>query len=141
MPRVLRGVVLFLLLLAFLDPKWPLSGRVVYLLDFSPSAREGVFALAEGLPQGALYLAFAERVARLPSPTARRLDLGEGTDLRAAFAAAEALRPSRVVLVSDGLFPPLVPPFPLDALYVPPKPHVAVRLVPPPYPLYGGPWG
>jgi uncharacterized protein YegL len=137
MPRVLRGAVLFLLLLAFLDPRWPLSGRVVYLLDFSPSAREGVFALAERLPRGALYLAFAERVVPLPSPTARRLDLGEKTDLRAAFAAAEALRPSRVVLVSDGLFPPLAPPFPLDALYVPPKPHVEVHLVPPPYPLYG----
>ena len=39
----LRVLVLLLLLLAFLDPRWPLEGRVVYLLDFSPSAREAVF--------------------------------------------------------------------------------------------------
>lgn len=134
---VLRGGLLLLLLLAFLDPRWPLRGRVVYLLDFSPSAREGVFALAGSLPRDGVYLAFAERVVRLPTPTARRLDLGEGTDLRAAFREAERLRPARVVLVSDGLFPPLAPPFPLDVLPVSPRPHVAVRLVPPPYPLYG----
>ncbi|WP_298631506.1 VWA domain-containing protein [uncultured Thermus sp.] len=134
---MLRLGVLVLLLLAFLGPAWPLPGRVVYLLDFSPSARDSVFALAERLPRDGIYLAFAERVARLPSPTARRLDLGEGTDLGAAFREALALRPDRVVLVSDGLFAPIPAPFPLDAVYVPPKPHVAVRLLPPPYPLYG----
>ncbi|MFN4070330.1 MAG: VWA domain-containing protein [Thermus caldifontis] len=137
MLRVLRTGVLAFLLLAFLDPRWPLPGRVVYLLDFSLSARESVFAIAEKLPRDGIYVAFAERAVRIPSPTARRLDLGEGTNLRAAFQEAEALRPSRVVLVSDGLFEPVPAPFPLDAVYVPPKPHVAVELVPPPYPLYG----
>ena len=73
----LRVLVLLLLLLAFLDPRWPLEGRVVYLLDFSPSAREAVFALAARLPKDGVYVAFAERAATLPSPTARRLDLGE----------------------------------------------------------------
>ena len=67
----LRVLVLLLLLLAFLDPRWPLKGRVVYLLDFSPSAREGVFALAARLPKDGVYVAFAERAATLPSPTAR----------------------------------------------------------------------
>jgi len=134
---LLRGLVLLALLLAFFDPRFPLRGRVVYLLDFSPSARESVFALGESLPRGATYVAFAERAARLPSPTARRLDLGEGTDLRVAFQEALRLRPSRVVLVSDGLFSPVPPPFPLDALYVPPKAHVDLRLVPPLYPLLG----
>jgi len=134
---LLRGLVLLALLLAFLDVRLPLPGPVVYLLDFSPSARESVFALAERLPREASYVAFAERAALLPSPTARRLDLGEGTDLRAAFAEALRLRPSRVVLVSDGLFSPVPPPFPLDALYVPPKAHVDLRLVPPLYPLLG----
>ncbi|GAA6735334.1 VWA domain-containing protein [Thermus oshimai] len=135
--RLLRLGVLFLLLLVVLDPRLPRPGRTVYLLDFSPSAREGVFALAERLPREGLYLAFAEEVARLPAPTARRLDLGEGTDLRRAFQEALKLRPDRVVLVSDGLFAPLPPPFPLDAVYVPPRPWVALRLLPPPYPLYG----
>ena len=134
---LLRGLVLLALLLAFLDVRLPLPSPVVYLLDFSPSARESVFALAERLPREASYVAFAERAALLPSPTARRLDLGEGTDLRAAFAEALRLRPSRVVLVSDGLFSPVPPPFPLDALYVPPKAHVDLRLVPPLYPLLG----
>ena len=120
-----------------MDPRLPLPGRVVYLLDFSPSARESVFALAGRLPREATYVAFAERAALLPSPTARRLDLGERTDLRAAFQEALRLRPSRVVLVSDGLFSPVPPPFPLDALYVPPKAHVDLRLVPPPYPFLG----
>ena len=75
-----------------------MPGRVVYLLDFSPSARESVFALADRLPRDGIYVAFAERAARLPSPTARRLDLGERTDLKAAFQeenarlAAAALR-------------------------------------------------
>lgn len=82
-------------------------------------------------------MAFAERAATLPSPTARRLDLGEGTDLREAYKEALRHRPSRAVLVSDGLLEPIPPPFPLDALYVPPRPYVAVRLVPPAYPLYG----
>ncbi|MEJ5337653.1 MAG: VWA domain-containing protein, partial [Thermus sp.] len=99
--RLLRLGVLFLLLLAVLDPRLPRPGRTVYLLDLSPSAREGVFALAERLPREGLYLAFAEEVARLPAPTARRLDLGEGTDLRRAFQEALKLRPDRVVLVSD----------------------------------------
>ncbi|MDM7324002.1 MAG: VWA domain-containing protein, partial [Thermus sp.] len=116
---ILRAGVLLLLLLAVWDPKWPLPGRVVYLLDVSPSAREGVFALAERLPRDGVYVAFAERAARLPSPTARRLDLGEGTDLRVAFQEAAAHKPDRVVLVSDGLFPPLPAPFPLDAVYMP----------------------
>ncbi len=133
----LRGLILLLLLLSALDLRLPLPGRVVYLLDFSPSARESVFALGERLPRGAAYVAFAERAALLPSPTARRLDLGESTDLRAAFKEALRLRPSRVVLVSDGLFSPIPSPFPLDALYVPPKAHVDLRLVPPPYPLLG----
>lgn len=134
---LLRGLVLLALLLAFFDPRFPLRGRVVYLLDFSPSARESVFALGESLPRGATYVAFAERAARLPSPTARRLDLGEGTDLRAAFEEALRLRPSGVVLVSDGLLDPVPPPFPLDVLYVPPKAHVDLRLVLPLYPLLG----
>ena len=133
----LRVLVLLLLLLAFLDPRWPLEGRVVYLLYFSPSAREAVFALAARLPKDGVYVAFAERAATLPSPTARRLDLGEGTDLREAYKEALRHRPSRAVLVSDGLLEPIPPPFPLDALYVPPRPYVAVRLVPPAYPLYG----
>ncbi|TFU18060.1 VWA domain-containing protein [Thermus tengchongensis] len=137
MLRLLRVGVLILLFLAFLDPRWPMPGRVVYLLDFSPSARESVFASADRLPRDGIYVAFAERAVRIPSPTARRLDLGEGTDLKAAFQEAEALKPTRVVLVSDGLFEPIPAPFPLDAVYVPPKPHVAVELVPPPYPLYG----
>lgn len=137
MPLLLRLGVLFLLLLALLDPKLSRPGRVVYLLDFSPSAREGVFALAPRLSREGVYLAFAEGVARLPAPTARRLDLGEGTDLRRAFQEALKLKPDRVVLVSDGLFPPLPAPFPLDAVYVPPRPWVVVRLLPPPYPLYG----
>lgn len=137
----LRVLVLLLLLLAFLDPRWPLEGRVVYLLDFSPSAREAVFALAARLPKDGVYVAFAERAATLPSPTARRLDLGEGTDLREAYKEALRHRPSRAVLVSDGLLEPIPPPFPLDALYVPPRPYVAVRLVPRPTPSTGRPWG
>ncbi|WP_243090851.1 vWA domain-containing protein [Thermus neutrinimicus] len=137
MLRALRVGVLALLFLAFLDPRWPMPGRVVYLLDFSPSARESVFALADRLPRDGLYVAFAGRAVKLPSPTARRLDLGEATNLKAAFQEAEALKPARVVLVSDGLFDPIPAPFPLDALYVPPMPHVDVRLVPPPYSLQG----
>ncbi|GAA6754746.1 MAG: VWA domain-containing protein [Thermus sp.] len=140
MPRgvlLLRVSVILLLLLAFLDPRLPLRGRVAYLLDFSPSAREGVFALAPRLPKDGVYLAFAGEVARLPSPLARRLDLGEGTDVRRALEAALRLGVDQVVLVSDGLFPPVPSPLPLDALYVPPKPFVAVSLLPPPFPLLG----
>ncbi len=131
-----RFLLLFLLLLAFLGPSWPGRGRVVYLLDFSPSAREGVWALASRLPRGGVYVAFAEEAATLPAPTARRL-LGEKTQLEAAYREALRHRPDRVVLVSDGLLEPVPPPFPLDAVYVPPSPGVELRLLPPPYPLLG----
>ncbi|GLV47375.1 hypothetical protein TJA_05470 [Thermus sp. LT1-2-5] len=134
---LLRALVLLLLLLAFLDPRLPLRGRVAYLLDFSPSARESVFRLAPKLPRDGVYLAFAEEVVRLPSPLARRLDLGERTDVRRVLEAALRLGADRVVLVSDGLFPPVPSPLPLDALYVPPRAFVAVRLLPPPFPLLG----
>ncbi|RDI94819.1 VWA domain-containing protein [Meiothermus sp. QL-1] len=137
----LRGLVILLLLLAFWGPSLPLAPvRTVVLLDQSPSAREAVWQLAPRLElPGAQYVAFASGAVEVAAPTARRLDLGEGTRLEEALKKAMELKPDRIVLVSDGLFQdePLPPKVPLYALYQPPSPYVALSLVGPALPLRG----
>ncbi|MER3536073.1 MAG: VWA domain-containing protein [Thermus sp.] len=129
----IRALLLLVLLGALVDPKLPSGGRTVYLLDLSPSAREEALRLASRL--SGVVLGFAEEVRRL-SPGERPF-LGERTRVDRAFQEALPYRPDRVVLISDGLFEPVVPPFPLFALYVQPRPFLEVRLVPPAFPLLG----
>jgi len=137
----LRAAVLALLLLAFFGPSLPLEPvRTVVLLDQSPSAREAVWQVAPQLYlPGAQYVAFASGAVQVASPTARRLDLGEGTRLRAALQKAQALNPDRVVLVSDGLFQDGVEPIgiPIYGLYLPPSPNIALSLLAPALPSKG----
>ncbi|WP_045245841.1 vWA domain-containing protein [Thermus filiformis] len=129
----IRALLLLVLLLALLDPRLAVPARTLYLLDLSPSARDASLALASRLD--GVVLGFAEEVRRL-SPGERPF-LGERTRLDRAFQEALKYRPDRVVLVSDGLFEPLVPPFPLFAVHVPPQPFLEVRLLPPALPLLG----
>lgn len=137
----LRGLILLLLLLSAWGPSLPLRPvRTVVLLDNSPSARDAVWKVAPllELPR-ARYVAFASGVEPVASPTARRLDLGEGTNLAAALSKAEELHPDRILLVSDGLFqgqaaPPSIP---LYGLYEPPSPNLSLSLVPPALPGKG----
>jgi Mg-chelatase subunit ChlD len=112
----------------------------VVLLDNSPSARDAVWKAAPQLElPGARYVAFASGAEPVASPSARRLDLGEGTDLAAALSKAEELRPDRILLVSDGLFQGQAapPPVPLYGLYQPPSPNLSLSLVPPALPGKG----
>ncbi|MER3552851.1 MAG: VWA domain-containing protein [Meiothermus sp.] len=130
-----------LLLLAVWGPSLPLQPvRTVVLLDQSPSARDAVWKLAPQLDlPGAEYVAFASGAAQVGSAAARRLDLGEGTNLAAALIRAQELRPDRIVLVSDGLFqdrtqPPAVPVY---GLYQPPSPNLSLSLLGPALPTKG----
>ncbi|MCX7739857.1 MAG: VWA domain-containing protein [Meiothermus sp.] len=137
----LRVGVVVLLLLAVLGPALPLRPvRTVVLLDQSPSAREAVWRVAPELNlSGARYVAFASGAVLVAAPTARRLDLGEGTRLQEALRQALELNPDQIVLVSDGLFQdnPLPPPVPLYGLYQPPSPNLSLALVGPTLPLRG----
>lgn len=137
----LRGTVIALLLLAFWGPSIPLQPvRTVVLLDQSPSAREAVWKVAPQLVlPGAHYIAFASGAVQVASPTARRLDLGEGTQLREALRKAQELNPDRIVLVSDGLFQDWVEPsgIPIFSLYQPPSPNLSLSLVAPALPSKG----
>ncbi len=139
----LRRLVLLLLVLAASGPSLPLApARTVVLLDYSPSARAAVWARAARLevPPPATFLAFAEAVQEVPTPAARRTDLGDGTDLAAALEAALARGADRIVLVSDGLSqtPVVPPPVPVYALAVPPSPHAGLAgVLLPPYPAEG----
>jgi Mg-chelatase subunit ChlD len=137
----LRGLIIVLLLLAVWGPSLPVQPvRTVVLLDQSPSAREAVWQVAPqvSLP-GAAYVAFASGVAQVASPTARRLDLGEGTQLNPALQKAQELHPDRIVLVSDGLFQDRILPIgiPIYTLYQPPSPNLSVSLVAPALPGKG----
>ncbi len=134
----LRALVIALLLLAYWGPAVPLAPlRTVVLLDQSPSVREAVWQVAPQLQlQGARYVAFASGAVEVAAPTARRLDLGEGTLLREALRKTLELRPDRIVLVSDGLFQDQPEPVgvPLYALYQPPSPNLSLSLVSPALP-------
>lgn len=136
----LRTLTMALLVLAAWNPSVPLQPvRTVVLLDQSPSAREAVtrFAPQVATPS-AKYVAFASGAEPVAAATARRVDLGEGTNLAAALEAARQLEPDRIVLISDGLFQTTgVPSAPLFALYQPPSPNLSVSLVPPALPTRG----
>lgn len=138
---MLRGLVIALLLLAAWGPSLPLQPlRTVVLLDQSPSARDAVWKAAPqfDLP-GARYIAFASGAAQVASSTARRLDLGEGTNLAEALKKAQELRPDRIVLASDGLFQSRAapPPVPVYGLYQPPSPNLSLSLSAPALPTRG----
>ncbi len=136
-----RAAVIALLLLAFWGPSIPVQPvRTVVLLDQSPSAREAVWKVAPELNlTGAQYVAFASGATQVPTPTARRLDLGEGTQLREALRKAQELRPDQIVLVSDGLFQDQAEPIgvPIYSLYQPPSPNLSLSLVTPALPGKG----
>lgn len=138
---MLRAGVMVLLLLAAWGPSVPLRpARTVVVLDQSPSAWEATARLAPQLElPGARYLAFASRPQAVATPTARRTDLGQGTDLERALEAAQELRPDRIVVVSDGLWQTRVlpPSVPVYALPVAPSPNLSVSLLPPAYPMRG----
>lgn len=136
----LRGIVLVLVGLAILAPSLPLRpARTLILLDQSPSARDQVWKLAPQLAlPGASYLAFASAASQVGSATARRLDLGEGTNLAEALKKAQALRPDQIVLVSDGLFQQQAASgVRVYGLYVPPSANLSLSLVPPALPSRG----
>lgn len=137
----LRAAVIGLLLLAFWGPSLPLQPlQTVVLLDQSPSAREAVWQVAPRLQlPGAQYVAFASGAIQVAGPTARRLDLGEGTRLGEALAKARELKADRIVLVSDGLFQDRAEPIgiPIYSLYQPPSPNLSVVLTGPALPAKG----
>lgn len=137
----LRAAVIGLLLLAFWGPSLPLQPlQTVVLLDQSPSAREAIWKIAPQLQlPGAQYVAFASGAIQVASPTARRLDLGEGTRLGEALAKARELQADRIVLVSDGLFQDRAEPIgiPIYSLYQPPSPNLSVVLTGPALPAKG----
>jgi len=137
----LRAAVVALLLLAFGGTSLPLQPvRTVVLLDQSPSVREALWQVAPQLSlPGAQYVAFANAAVQVASPTARRLDLGEGTLLGEALRKARTLNPDRIVLVSDGLFQDGAQPvgIPIYAIYLPPSPHVSLSLLAPALPSKG----
>lgn len=137
----LRAAVIALLVLAFWGPSLPVQPvRTVVLLDQSPSVREAVWKLAPELRlPGAQYVAFASGAVQVASPTARRLDLGEGTQLREALQKARVLNPDRIVLVSDGLFQDAAEPIgiPIYSLYLPPSPNISLSLLAPALPAQG----
>jgi len=137
----LRAAVVVLLLLAVGGTSLPVQPvRTVVLLDQSPSVREALWQVAPQLNlPGAQYVAFANAAVQVASPTARRLDLGEGTLLGEALRKARALNPDRIVLVSDGLFQDGAQPvgIPIYAIYLPPSPHVSLSLLAPALPSKG----
>lgn len=137
----LLRVAVALLVLGAAGPTLPLvPQRTVVLIDQSASAPPSTSALAAKLGgRGIRYLAFAERTEQLPAPTARRSDLGKGTQPQQALEAALALNPDRIVLVSDGLWTDrLYSPRPVFALYTPPRPHAGIlRLIAPAAPRRG----
>ncbi|GIW27629.1 MAG: hypothetical protein KatS3mg070_0992 [Meiothermus sp.] len=137
----LRAAVVGLLLLAFWGPSLPLQQlRTVVLLDQSPSARDAVWKVAPQVQlPGAKYVAFASGAVQVASPTARRLDLGEGTRLGEALEKARELQADQIVLVSDGLFQdmPEVIGIPIYGLYQPPSPNLSVALTGPALPTKG----
>ncbi|MBF6593314.1 MAG: VWA domain-containing protein [Thermaceae bacterium] len=137
----LRAAVVVGLLLAAWGPNLPLQPvRTVVLLDQSPSDREAVWKAGAQLEfPRAQYLAFASSTAQVASPAARRLDLGNGTNLAQALKQAQTLHPDRIVLVSDGLFQGQVqlPSVPIYGLYQPPSPNLSLSLVAPALPTKG----
>ncbi len=137
----LRAAVVGLLLLAFWGPSLPLQQlRTVVLLDQSPSARDAVWKVAPQVQlPGAKYVAFASGAVQVASPTARRLDLGEGTRLGEALEKARELQADQIVLVSDGLFQDMPEVFgiPIYGLYQPPSPNLSVALTGPALPTKG----
>jgi Mg-chelatase subunit ChlD len=137
----LRALIIALLLLAIWGPGLPLEPvRTVVLLDQSPSARDAVWQAADKIHlPGARYVAFASGAVQVASPTARRLDLGEGTNLSQALNKAQQLSPHQIVLLSDGLFQdrPQSTGVPIYSLYKPPSPHVAISLTGPALPSQG----
>lgn len=139
--NALRYMVLGLLLLALWGPSLPLAPvRTVVLLDQSPSAQEGTLAVASQLNlPGARYVAFASSAEWVASPTARRVDLGQGTNLNAAIQKALELQPDRLLLVSDGLWqtPTSVPPVPLFAVVVPSSQNLSLSLQGPAFATQG----
>jgi len=139
-PPLLRAVIA-LLVLGAAGPTLPLElERTVVLIDQSASAPATTGAVAAQLDRrGVRFLAFAEQVQRLPAPTARRSDLGTGTRPRRALEAALALKPDRVVLVSDGLWTDrLFSPLPVFTLHTAPRPHAGIaRLIAPAAPRRG----
>jgi len=125
------------LILAASGPSLPLRpGLTLVLLDQSPSAREGTAQAVRALSVSGpvRYLAFAEEAAFVKNPYARP-PLGKSTNLEAAFQKAKALRPERLLLISDGLFEPALPPAPVYAYPVDPAPHAEITaLLAPPLP-------
>jgi len=137
----LRGVIIALLLVAIGGPSLPVQPvQTLVLLDQSPSARDAVWQIAPQLQlPGAQYVAFATGAVQVPTPSARRRDLGDGTQLAGALQKAQELRPDRIVLVSDGLFQDQAEPIgiPIYSLYQPPSPSLSVSLVAPALPAKG----
>ncbi len=84
-------------------------------------------------------MAFASGAVQVATPTARRLDLGEGTQLGEALRKALELRPDQVVLVSDGLFQDQAEAsgVPIYTLFQPPSPNLSLSLVAPALPVKG----
>ena len=115
-------------------------GLTVVMIDQSPSVDKGALkeALSELKVEGPVrYLAFAADAAWVKNPYARP-PLGEGTDLKRAFALAREAGPARILLLSDGLFSPAPPPAPTYAYPLPSAGHAEIRsLVAPPFPLSG----
>ena len=143
MPALRTGLRLFsvlLLLLAALGPTLPLRpGLTLVVLDASPSAREGTRKAVRALKVAGpvRFLAFAGEARLIKNPHALP-DLGRNTDLEPAWALAERLHPSRILLISDGLLTPRPPPAPVFAFVVPPARRVVLTgLVPPAAPLLG----
>jgi len=137
----LLRLVVALLVLGAAGPTLPLElDRTAVLVDQSPSAAAAASERAAALElENAVYLGFAQRVARLARPDARRSDLGERTRLGPALDEALRLEADRIVLVSDGLWEdPAQSPVPVYALAVAPEPHARIaRLVVPPAPRKG----
>jgi len=136
----LRGLIIALLGLAIIAPSLPLRpAQTIFILDQSPSAREALWKIAPQIAlSGAKYLAFASDASEVASATARRLDLGEGTNLVQSLRKAQSLHPDQMVLVSDGLFQSeAVPPVPTYGLYIPPSPNLSLSLIPPALPNRG----
>ena len=136
----LRAAIVALIGLAILAPNLPLRPvKTVVLLDQSPSARDQLWKIAPQLTlPGAKYIAFASTTSEVSSATARRLDLGEGTDAAEALGKARDLHPDQIVLVSDGLFQSQASlGIPVYSLYITPSANLSLSLVPPALPSRG----
>ncbi len=123
-----RRIAVLLFLLALAGPRLPLApGLTVVMLDASPSSRPALARALAGLRVAGpvRYLAFGERAAWVNNPHALP-PLGGGTDFAGALAEAGKAGPSRILLLSDGLFAPVASPVPLYAVPLPPAPHAAL---------------